>query len=68
MAQTPQQKRANAKFVKEQDQRRGKSETEIKKRVKDVQKSPISPIWLVVLGFVVFGGVVFEVLQRIFWR
>ncbi|KAI0123101.1 hypothetical protein BJ170DRAFT_643346 [Xylariales sp. AK1849] len=68
MAQTPQQRRANAKFVKEQDARRGKSEGEIKKREKAVQKSPISPIWLILLGFVVFGGVVFEVLQRVFWR
>lgn len=46
MAQTPEQRRRNAKFVKEQEARRGKSETEIKKRTKDVAKSPISPMWL----------------------
>ncbi|KAH8664285.1 hypothetical protein BX600DRAFT_512336 [Xylariales sp. PMI_506] len=67
LAQTPQQKRANAKFAKEQDARRGKSEADIKKRSKEVQKSPISPLWLILLGFVIFGGVFFEVLQRIFW-
>ncbi|KAG4217090.1 hypothetical protein PC116_g34429, partial [Phytophthora cactorum] len=44
--QTLEQRRRNAKFAKDQDARRGKSETEIKKRAKDVQKSPISPFWL----------------------
>ncbi|KAF3770701.1 hypothetical protein M406DRAFT_320479 [Cryphonectria parasitica EP155] len=67
MAQTPQQRRANAKFAKEQDARRGKSSEEIKKRNKEVTKSPISPVWLGVLAFVVFGGIVFEVLSRIFF-
>ncbi|TPX15182.1 uncharacterized protein E0L32_004740 [Thyridium curvatum] len=66
MAQTPEQRRRNAKFVKEQEARRGKSETEIKKRTKDVAKSPISPMWLGVLGFIVFGGLVFEVFSRLF--
>lgn len=45
-AQTPQQRRANLKFVKDQEARRGKSEEQIKKRAKDTPKSPISPIWL----------------------
>jgi hypothetical protein len=45
-AQTPQQRRANAKFVKDQDARRGKSEAERHSRSKEVQKSPISPVWL----------------------
>ncbi|KAI1330066.1 hypothetical protein F5Y16DRAFT_363903 [Xylariaceae sp. FL0255] len=67
MAQTLEQRRRNAKFVKDQDARRGKSEAEIKKRNKEVQKSPISPIWLGVLGFVVFGGLIFEVLSRFFF-
>ncbi|KAL1879079.1 hypothetical protein VTK73DRAFT_7405 [Phialemonium thermophilum] len=66
MAQTPQQRRANAKFAKEQDARRGKSEEQLKKRAKDQPKSPISPIWLAILGFVVFGGLIFEVLSRLF--
>jgi hypothetical protein len=68
MAQTPRQRQANAKFFKEQEQRRGKSEDEIKKLVKDVKatKSPISGFWLAILGFVVFGGLIFEVLSRLF--
>ena len=45
-AQTLEQRRRNAKFTKEQDARRGKSENEIKKRGKDAPKSPISPFWL----------------------
>ncbi|KAH8200771.1 hypothetical protein TruAng_005088 [Truncatella angustata] len=102
MAQTPQQRRANEKFAKDQNARRGKSEAERQVRTKQVQKAPISPLWLgkfnrlllcfprlplspcpsprpggasadrnhlaVLLGFVVFGGVFFEVLQRVFWR
>ncbi|KAI1805490.1 hypothetical protein F4811DRAFT_515003 [Daldinia bambusicola] len=68
MAQTLEQRRRNAKFAKDQDARRGKSETEIKKRTKDVQKSPISPFWLGILGFIVFGGLIFELLSRIFFR
>jgi len=66
MAQTPEQRRRNLRFAKEQDARRGKSDAEIKKRAKDVPKSPISPMWLGVLGFIVFGGLVFEVLSRLF--
>jgi len=68
MAQTPQQRRANLKFAKENEARMGKSEDQIKKRTKDAPKSPISPIWLVLLGFVVFGGLIFEVISRIFLR
>ncbi|KAK3905429.1 hypothetical protein C8A05DRAFT_30775 [Staphylotrichum tortipilum] len=68
MAQTPQQRRANLKFAKDNESRMGKSEDQIKKRVKDAPKSPISPIWLILLGFVVFGGLIFEVLSRIFFR
>ncbi|KAK4127670.1 hypothetical protein N657DRAFT_641679 [Parathielavia appendiculata] len=68
MAQTPQQRRANLKFQKEQEARMGKSEDQIKKRAKDAPKSPISPLWLVLLAFVVFGGLFFEVISRIFFR
>ena len=45
-AQTPEQRRRNAKFVKEQEARRGKSEADVKKLTREVQKSPISPVWL----------------------
>ncbi|KAK4458842.1 hypothetical protein QBC42DRAFT_275754 [Cladorrhinum samala] len=65
MAQTPQQRRANQKFAKENESRMGKSEDQLKKKEKRDVKSPISPIWLALLGFVVFGGLVFEVLSRL---
>ncbi|KAK4241265.1 hypothetical protein C8A03DRAFT_30610 [Achaetomium macrosporum] len=68
MAQTPQQRRANLKFAKENEARMGKSEDQIKKRTKDTPKSPISPMWLALLGFVVFGGLIFEIISRIFLR
>ena len=45
-AQTPQQRRANLKFAKDQEARRGKSEDQLKKKAKDAPKSPISPMWL----------------------
>ncbi|KAI0873620.1 FAD-binding domain-containing protein [Hypoxylon argillaceum] len=66
-AQTLEQRKRNAKFVKDQDARRGKAETDIKKRTKDTAKSPISPFWLGVLGFVIFGGLLFEVISRVFF-
>ncbi|KAG5999139.1 hypothetical protein E4U43_002264 [Claviceps pusilla] len=46
MAQTLEQRRRNAKFAKEQESRMGKSDDQIKKRVKETHKSPISPIWI----------------------
>ncbi|KAK0651896.1 hypothetical protein B0T16DRAFT_454311 [Cercophora newfieldiana] len=66
-AQTPQQRRANEKFQKDQEARRGKSEDQLKK-TKEVVKAPISPLWLVLLGFVVFGGIIVEVFSRFFLR
>ncbi|KAH8650838.1 hypothetical protein BGZ60DRAFT_420960 [Tricladium varicosporioides] len=65
MTQTPQQRKANAKFAKDQTAKRGKPATEIKK--KQDSKSPISPLWLGLLGFVVFGGLLFELISRIFF-
>ncbi|RYO87346.1 hypothetical protein DL762_004276 [Monosporascus cannonballus] len=67
-AQTLEQRKRNAKFAKEQELRRGKSEAEIKKRVKDAPKSPISPFWLGIFAFIVFGGLVFEIIARVFFR
>lgn len=43
-AQTPEQRKRNAKFAKEQTAKRGKPASEIKK--KQDFKSPISPVWL----------------------
>jgi len=66
MAQTPSQRRANQKFAKGNEVKMGKPETQIKK--KETFKSPISPLWLGVLAFVVFGGLIFEALSRIFFK
>ena len=44
--QTPTQRRANAKFAKEQEARMGKSTDQLKKRTKETPKSPISPLWI----------------------
>jgi len=67
MAQTPQQRQANAKFDKKNTAKMGKPAQEIKKKA-DKKKAPISPLWLGLLGFVVFGGLLFELLSRIFFR
>ncbi|KAH7152485.1 hypothetical protein B0J13DRAFT_673487 [Dactylonectria estremocensis] len=66
MAQTPEQRRRNAKFAKDNESRMGKSEEQVKKRVKETPKSPISIFWLVLLGFIIFGGLIFEVIARFF--
>lgn len=68
MAQTLEQRRRNAKFVKDQEQRRGKSDVAVQKLAKPNQKSPVSPMWLILLAFVVFGGLIFEIIQRVFFR
>ncbi|KAI5461108.1 hypothetical protein BGZ63DRAFT_424033 [Mariannaea sp. PMI_226] len=65
-AQTPEQRRRNAKFAKDNESRMGKSVDQIKKRTKEPIKSPISVFWLVLLGFIIFGGLIFEVLARFF--
>jgi hypothetical protein len=44
-AQTPQQRKANQKFAKEQTAKMGKPESAIKKKEKEF-KSPVSPLWL----------------------
>ena len=43
-AQTPQQRRANAKFAKQEEQKRGKPFAETSK--KEVQKASISGLWI----------------------
>jgi len=65
MAQTPEQRKRNEKFAKDQTARRGKSEVQIKKQN---SKSPISPLWLGLLGFVIFGGLLFELISKIIMR
>lgn len=97
-AQTLEQRRRNAKFAKDQEARMGRSEEQVKKRVKEAPKSSISMFWIgtcpfswvpfppppprassavarnwltqssAILGFVVFGGLMFEGLARMFGR
>ncbi|KAH7072867.1 hypothetical protein BKA63DRAFT_52770 [Paraphoma chrysanthemicola] len=64
MAQTPQQRQANMRFAKAQEKKMGKPEQIIKKR--EPQKSPISKIWIILLGFVLCGGLIFELLKMFF--
>lgn len=67
MAQTPQQRKANERFARFEAARRGKPENEIKARTKTKDaKSPISKTWVVILGFVLIGGVIFELLRLFF--
>ncbi|OBT45747.1 hypothetical protein VE00_03981 [Pseudogymnoascus sp. WSF 3629] len=68
MAQTPQQRMSNQKFAKENTAKMGKPEGSILKKKQQTFKSPVSPIWLVLLAFVVFGGLIFELISRIFFR
>ncbi|EWC46285.1 hypothetical protein DRE_04456 [Drechslerella stenobrocha 248] len=57
--QTPQQRIANQKFAQREAAKRGKAEGDRKTHEKP-SKITISPIWLGLLGFVVFGGLLFE--------
>lgn len=61
MAQTPAQKRANAKYAKLEEQKRGKPESMTKR--KDAPKSPISMGWIIALLLILCSGVIFEVLR-----
>ncbi|EER36746.1 conserved hypothetical protein [Histoplasma capsulatum H143] len=58
-AQTPQQRRANERFAKLEAAKRGKPETGVKSK-KQKPKSPVPLGWVVVLAFVVCGGMLFE--------
>ncbi|KAI9812652.1 MAG: hypothetical protein M1832_000372 [Thelocarpon impressellum] len=61
MAQTPQQRKANEKYARQEASKRGKPESAVK--AKQNFKSPISTVWIVLLAFVVCGGLVFELLR-----
>jgi len=61
MAQTPQQRRANAKYAKTEEEKRGKPLAQQKKR--DVERSPISTGWVAVLAVLLVGGVLVELLR-----
>ncbi|KAI9792110.1 MAG: hypothetical protein M1816_003092 [Peltula sp. TS41687] len=66
MAQTPQQRKANERYAKLESAKRGKPEGAVKALKKNNFKSPISTTWIVLLGFVVCGGLVFELLRLFF--
>jgi len=61
MAQTQQLRKANEKYAKREAAKRGKSESA--KKPKQKFKAPVSTGWIVVLAFVVCGGVLFELLR-----
>ncbi|PWY64243.1 hypothetical protein BO70DRAFT_367059 [Aspergillus heteromorphus CBS 117.55] len=60
MAQTPQQKKANEKYAKHEAAKHGKGK--IVAKSKPASKSPVSTGWLVILAFVVCGGIFLEIL------
>ncbi|KAK6529096.1 hypothetical protein TWF694_004314 [Orbilia ellipsospora] len=62
--QTPQQRLANEKFAKREAAKRGKGEGD-RKTYDKPSKMPISPVWFGVLGFVVFGGLLFELARMV---
>ncbi|KAF1949618.1 hypothetical protein CC80DRAFT_428733, partial [Byssothecium circinans] len=64
-AQTPQQRAANAKFAKREEAKMGKPQ-EARARKETSFKSPISKGWIIVLAFVLCGGVIFELLKLFF--
>lgn len=64
MAQTPEQRKRNQMFLKSQDAKRGRSATVAETKQKF--KSPISPVLAGGLAFLILGGLVFELLNRIF--
>ncbi|KAJ5664766.1 hypothetical protein N7462_011579 [Penicillium macrosclerotiorum] len=60
MVQTPQQRRANERFAKNEAAKRGKGPIV---KPKQQAKSPLSASWVVVLAFVVCGGLILELLR-----
>ncbi|PGH18751.1 hypothetical protein AJ79_00164 [Helicocarpus griseus UAMH5409] len=62
-AQTPQQRRANERYAKQEATKRGRPETVIKAKPK--QKSPVPIVSVVILAFVLCGGFLFEVLRLV---
>ncbi|KAF2876104.1 hypothetical protein BDV95DRAFT_216866 [Massariosphaeria phaeospora] len=65
MAQTPQQRAANARFAKREEAKMGKS-FNLATRPKGDFKSPISRGWIIALAFVLCGGLIFELLKLFF--
>ncbi|KAL1304805.1 hypothetical protein AAFC00_003733 [Neodothiora populina] len=66
MVQTPQQRRANEAFARKQESKMGKPAAVVTKKQTTPAKSPVSRIWLILLIFVVCGGLIFELLRILF--
>ncbi|CAL8579689.1 hypothetical protein XPA_005423 [Xanthoria parietina] len=64
MAQTPQQRKANERYARQEAAKRGRPEAATKDSKS--AKSPVSPIWIGLLAFVLGGGVIFELLRLFF--
>ncbi|KAF2630620.1 hypothetical protein BU25DRAFT_455713 [Macroventuria anomochaeta] len=54
------------RFAKSQERKMGKPETAQVVKPRGPQKSPISKIWIIVLAFVLCGGLLFEILKLFF--
>ena len=65
MAQTPQQRAANARFARREEGKMGKP-VETRNKRKEEFKSPISKTWIIILAFVLCGGLIFELLKLFF--
>lgn len=66
MAQTPQQRAANAKYARSEEKKMGKPVQTVKRKDPTDFKSPISKGWIIVLAFILCGGVIFEILKLFF--
>ncbi|KAF1942679.1 hypothetical protein EJ02DRAFT_344724, partial [Clathrospora elynae] len=64
-AQTPQQRQANMRFAKAQEKKMGKPDQPIVKK-REPQRSPISKLWIILLAFVLCGGLLFELVRMFF--
>jgi len=60
MAQTPQQRRANAKFAKSEEEKRGKP---LAQKKRELEKNPISMGWFILLAIIIIGGIFMELLR-----
>ncbi|GAB7359503.1 hypothetical protein MBLNU230_g6148t1 [Neophaeotheca triangularis] len=69
-AQTPQQRKANIQYARNEEAKRGKPIDDQKRITKAQQekekKSPISPVWLYIMLFVICGGLIVELLRIFF--
>ncbi|KAK0516799.1 hypothetical protein JMJ35_001402 [Cladonia borealis] len=63
-AQTPQQRKANERYARQEAAKRGKPESAVKHKQK--WDPPISKLWIGVLIFVLCGGIIFELLRLFF--